>query len=54
MKAKSPDRSFVSKPLQLARTKALAHAVGASDPLSRARPFLVHALRLRSRKIARD
>jgi hypothetical protein len=50
MKAKRADRSFPVASIRAARWKVVSRPADASEPISRPRPFLVHALPLRSRK----
>ena len=52
MKAKAAPRPFVTKSIRAMRAKGSSHA--SLDPQSRARPFLVQALRLRQRKPPRS
>lgn len=51
MKAKAAHRSFVTRSIRAARLKD--SVLAPVDPLSRPQPFLVQALRLRSRKSPR-
>jgi hypothetical protein len=53
MKSKSAGRTFITKSVRASRLKAVPRAHDPGDPSPQPRPFLVHALRLRSRKPTR-